>query len=229
MPFDNVAGWPADPAWGAAAIVIPHAVWKQTGDAAGAAAAYPTMRAYAEFLVAHASASDGLVRFGMLGDWNPLNDDGSPGTRALGTRVRVPVEQVSAFYGALCLGMLAEVAAELHHAADAARYAGLAAAMKVAYHEAFYRPGAGSYAADGEVCGQTANVLPAGCGAGGGAAQGVAGAEPLSLLRGQRVAGAGRRHSRYGTFSRRWWSWARRTWQRRSRPGMCSLPSAGWS
>ena len=32
VPFDVVSGWPADPAWGAAAVVIPHAVWKHTAD-----------------------------------------------------------------------------------------------------------------------------------------------------------------------------------------------------
>jgi|EP01047_Picozoa_sp_COSAG01_P071037 hypothetical protein len=84
---------PADPAWGAAAIVIPHAVWKHTADKTAARAAYPTMRRYAEFLIAHVDAADGLVRFGMLGDWNPLATDSQPSTARL-QKGRTPVPQV---------------------------------------------------------------------------------------------------------------------------------------
>ena len=158
VPFDVVAGWPADPAWGAAAIVVPHAVWLHTGGVAGAAAAYPTMARYADFLLRHCDPADGLLKFGMLGDWNSLKSDGTPQTARL-VAPRTAVPQVSAFYGILNLDMVGAVAKELGRTADAERYAGAAARMRPAYHAAFFHASNGSYATD--PCSQTANILPA--------------------------------------------------------------------
>eukprot|EP01048_Picozoa_sp_COSAG05_P017004 COSAG05_NODE_2265_length_3314_cov_55.001758_5_plen_394_part_00 len=158
VPFDNVAGWPADPAWGAAAIVIPHAAWKHTADKTAAAAAYPTMRRYAEFLSNHVDAADGLVKFGMLGDWNPLANDSQPSTARL-QKGRTPVPQVSAFYGVLNFGMISDVARDLGFSADAARYSELAVHGKTAYRAAFRRS-SGTFSDPSDACSQTSNVLP---------------------------------------------------------------------
>ena len=103
VPFDNVAGWPADPAWGAAAVVIPHADWKHTGNLTAAANAYPIMSRYCEFLLRHVSPG-GLVRFGMLGDWNAYKYDST--LRQDLIVPRTPVPQVSAFYGYCACHML---------------------------------------------------------------------------------------------------------------------------
>ena len=160
VPFDVVAGWPADPAWGAASVVIPYAVWKQTGSRSAAANTYPTVRRYIEFLLAHTSP-DGLVRFGMLGDWNSLTSASGPAAARLQAG-RTPVPQVSAFYGALCVGMASKMASAIGLSAEAAHYAAVEANMKSAYHEAFYRPDHGTYAPAGDagLCSQTSNVLP---------------------------------------------------------------------
>ena len=113
----------------------PPLVFSILGEAARRA--YPVMARYVEFLLRHTSPDDGLLRFGMLGDWNPLKYDGDPNTRRL-EDPRTPVPQVSAFYGALCVGMTAEVAAGLGYSADAQRYEGRAKAMRLAYHTAFF-------------------------------------------------------------------------------------------
>jgi hypothetical protein len=74
-------------------VVIPHALWKQTGNRAAAAEQYPLMRGYVEFILAHVNTTDGLLKFGMLGDWNELTEDGTPSTKGL-LKGRTPTEQV---------------------------------------------------------------------------------------------------------------------------------------
>ena len=96
---------------------------------------------YVEFLLAHVTGR-GLVEFGMLGDWNTLNSNGSPATKRLFPG-STPPPQVAAFYGVLCLDKVAEVAAALSRARDAKRYAGIASDMRAAYHAAFFRTSTG--------------------------------------------------------------------------------------
>jgi hypothetical protein len=141
VPFDVVGGWPADPGYSAAIVTVPHALWKRSGDLLTAEQSFGGMRAYAEHLLRH--TTDGLVQFGMLGDWLALE--------------QTDVPRVSAFSGALSVQMVAEMARALGRGADAARFAAAARAMRERYHARFYLPQVGAY---GSACAQTANALP---------------------------------------------------------------------
>ena len=147
VPFDVASGWPADPGYSAAIITVPHALWKRSGDVTTMALSYDGMKAYAEYLLRH--LTDGLVRFGMLGDWLSLEpaDQGSGNS---------DIPRVSAFSGALSMQMMAEMATAQNASADAARYGDAARSMRQRYHEAFYKAELRSYGN----CSQIANILP---------------------------------------------------------------------
>ena len=148
VPFDVASGWPADPSWSAAVIAVPHAVWKRTGDLGIVRAAYTSMVAYANFLLRH--LTDGLVQYGMLGDWLSIED--------LSLRDGDAVRRVSAFSAASNLAELATMAAAIGNTADATRFRRVASSMRSAYHTQFFNASLGAYGT--RRCAQTASILP---------------------------------------------------------------------
>jgi hypothetical protein len=152
VPFDLVSGWPADPGYSAAIVTVPYALWKRAGDLTTANQSFDAMSAYADHLLRH--TTDGLVQFGMLGDWLSMEQTAQ---RAPGVAWNAEVPRVSAFSGALSVAMVAEMAEALGKSADAIRFGAAAWSMRDAYHRAYYVPSIGAY---GSRCSQAANLMP---------------------------------------------------------------------
>lgn len=147
VPFDVVSGWPDDPGYSAAIVTVPHALWRRNGDLITMASTYSGIRAYTDYLLRH--LTDGLVQYGMLGDWLSLqNADKTYGNN--------DVPRISAFSGALSVHMVAEMAVALNESDDGRRFSMAARTMRERYHQAFFKPELGSYGN----CSQTANILP---------------------------------------------------------------------
>lgn len=116
-------------------------MWQFYGDWRVANDSYATMAAYVDFLGRYGVAQ-GLVTFGMYGDWE--------------APAATPRPQVSGFFHALSVAYLADMAHALGRDADWQRYTALAQQLRAAYHRVYFNATQQAYVSNT----QTANALP---------------------------------------------------------------------
>ena len=135
FPFNYSHHLDADPAWGAAAFLIP--LWLadlvDEGDAVILPKAYPWLRSFIECWIANASATNGMMNFSYWGDWAAAPVTGVP---------LITEDYPQAFF-ALSLGAMKEIAERVGPASDAQRYADAYHNATAAYVKAFYNPTTG--------------------------------------------------------------------------------------
>jgi alpha-L-rhamnosidase len=140
-------GYRDDVNWGGAFILTPYELWKTYDDTATMAEYYAPMQDYLAYV--RAQVKDGLLVSG-LGDW--IAGDTTTPKDATGT------------YGLFVIAnQLAEMAAELGYADDAADYRDLATDLGAAFHAKFYNPETRSYTnagPAGTTGSQTLDALP---------------------------------------------------------------------
>eukprot|EP01121_Diplochlamys_sp_Union-15-3_P008766 TRINITY_DN2343_c0_g1_i1.p1 TRINITY_DN2343_c0_g1~~TRINITY_DN2343_c0_g1_i1.p1 ORF type:complete len:716 (+),score=129.67 TRINITY_DN2343_c0_g1_i1:81-2228(+) len=140
-PKQPYGGWPGDPTWESALMVVPYYMYKQYGDERLIRDYYNNFKYYVDFLSRH-TGEDGLLTFGELGDWLNLN--------------KTPTPLVSSFYYILDIEYLAFFATIVGNSNDAMFYEELAKKMKIVYHEAYFNKSIGCYGPGS----QTAQILP---------------------------------------------------------------------
>lgn len=125
--YMNVYG--DDVNWGGAAILVPYRNWKYYGDKSLMTRYYPQMQA----LLAHYTANTtGYIindAFSVLSDWGQE-------TAAVSPMVPTGFTETTTYYH--LIRVMAEIAAELGHTADAAAYEALAANVKRAFNDRYY-------------------------------------------------------------------------------------------
>ena len=109
-------------AWGDAAIVCTHALWKVYGDTRVINRHFDELSRYLELL--YVDSSGGIVTVGGYGDW--LNQGGGAKTEVIDT----------AYYAHLC-GLMAQMAQAVGRDADAARFAERRLQVVEAFQKAF--------------------------------------------------------------------------------------------
>ncbi len=145
VPF--AGGFRDSPEWGSAAVILPWLLYEWYGDIDTAAAAYPMMIRYVDYL---ATKAEGHILSHGLGDWYDLGP-GFPGQAQLTPKA---VTATAVYYRDLDL--LARMAALLGRAGDAAVLAGRAEDVRRAFNARFY-DAAGKIYATGS---QTAMAMP---------------------------------------------------------------------
>jgi len=133
-------GWPGDPSWMVAAVIIPWEAHRRSGDIKIISDTYDTAKALIDFLNRHVDPTMGLVQFGYYGDWLALET--------------TPKGQVVSFSHILAVSRMVDMATILGKAADAKEYASLLASYKSRWHQAYYNATAGNYGKS-----QTSNIL----------------------------------------------------------------------
>ncbi|HEX4814245.1 MAG TPA: glycoside hydrolase family 78 protein [Nonomuraea sp.] len=125
----------ATAAWGDAAVIVPWVLYRRTGDLGLLRRQYPSMTAWVD-QVAALTGADHLWDEGFqFGDWlDPAAPPDEPG------KARTDHALVATAYHAWSARLVADTAALLGHAGDAARYAGLADAVRAAFRREFVTP-----------------------------------------------------------------------------------------
>jgi alpha-L-rhamnosidase len=119
--------------WSDIGILLPYRFWKKYGDRAVLAEYYDRMRKYAAFMIRRISP-DGVVRRGQsYGEWAEPADVKPNDWKDM----VLPHSEVSTAYTAYVLGCMAEIAEELHHAEDAAKYRVVSTKCTAAYQKNF--------------------------------------------------------------------------------------------
>ncbi|WP_426502346.1 family 78 glycoside hydrolase catalytic domain [Dactylosporangium sp. McL0621] len=140
-------GREAAPAWGDAGVIIPWYLWRTYGDRQALAHAYPAMKAWIAHVRRHNPDLRWRRRAGSnYGDWLQIGAD-------------TPREVLATAYFARSTAIVADAAAVLGHAAEAAEHRALHTAIRQAFASSYVR-------ADGTVAGetQTAYLLALGFG-----------------------------------------------------------------
>ena len=119
----------AHPAWDTALLLIPWHLYQYKGDSRVLARNYDVMESYVEYMGAR--AEDHIIREG-IGDWVPAD-----------TETPTPLTSTAYYYEAA--NLMSRIARLLDRGDDEAAYGELAADIKEAYNEEFYR-GEGTYA-----------------------------------------------------------------------------------
>ncbi|WP_461060826.1 glycoside hydrolase family 78 protein [Streptomyces pseudoechinosporeus] len=132
---DWAPSWPAA-VWGDVAVLAPWTLYERFGDAGVLRAQYPSARAWVE-LVASRLDAKGLWSEGrQLGDWlDPAAPPEDPG------RALTDPHLVASAYFAQSARRMADTARVIGEAADARRYADLAAATRTAFTERYLASG----------------------------------------------------------------------------------------
>ena len=133
-------GWPGDPTWAIAPVIIPWEVHRRTGQTEIVGASYNTAKALTDFLTRHIDPDVGLVQFGYYGDWCSLEN--------------TPKGQVVSFSHILAVSRMLDMSKLLSKDADAASYAKQLGQLKQVWHQVYYNESTGNY---GES--QTSNLL----------------------------------------------------------------------
>jgi len=141
------AGFRDSPEWGSAAVLVPWMLYRWYGDTVSLTSAYPMMSSYVNYLK---TMSDGYILSHGLGDWYDLGPR-FPGEAQLTPKA---LTATALFYEDARI--LSEAARVLGHAADAERYARLAADIKEAFNQRFYDGQAASFSTGS----QTAMAMP---------------------------------------------------------------------
>ena len=119
--------------WSDVGILLPYRFWKKYGDARILSEYYARMKKYAAFMIRRVSP-DGVVRRGQsYGEWAEPADV----TPNVWTDTVLPHTEVSTAYTAYVLRCLAEIAEELDHPEDAAKYRVVSEKCKAAYQKEF--------------------------------------------------------------------------------------------
>lgn len=128
VPVYWVMGYPADPAWGTASIVIPWYLYLYYGDRRILEENYPVMKGWVDYLEAETKGH--LITHSELGDWCPPGHD-------------LPVDEskelVASWFHYQDALTLAEIARILGKPEDAEKYARLAADIKQAFNKEYIR------------------------------------------------------------------------------------------
>lgn len=132
-PFYGGGGGPGG--WGGAIVFVPYAYWKMTGDLPTAAAYYPHMLAYLDYL--ESRSEDGLVVREEEGGWC-LGDWCSPGNKNL-----IPPEFVNTYFRIKALDETAEIAAAIGKPTDALNAERARVTERLLAH--FYDPATGTF------------------------------------------------------------------------------------
>ena len=135
------------PEWGSAAILSPWALYQFTGDQRPLREHYPSMQRYTAYL--NSRAQGGVLDYG-LGDWYDIGP-GDPGESQLTSKL----ETATGTYFA-DLQVMAQVAALLGHAEDAANYRRRANEVRDAFNARLFHAETNQY----DRGSQTANALP---------------------------------------------------------------------
>ncbi len=123
--------WGSGPAWDMAFLLIPWYTYIYTGDASAIRAHYDSMKKYADYCTGMATGH--MISFG-LGDWCHVDLE----------RI-VSTEVTSTGYYHVACDLISKFAAITGRPADQKKYAGLAAKIKDAFNQRFYK-GGGIYA-----------------------------------------------------------------------------------
>ena len=118
-----------DPNWGGAAILVPYRNWRYYGDKSLMTQNYGQMKSLLDHYTANTTNYIINNSFSVLSDW---------GQETAGVSPLVPTEftETTTYY--YLVRVMAEMAAELGHAGDAATYNALAANIKAAFNAKFY-------------------------------------------------------------------------------------------
>ena len=135
------------PEWGSAVILSPWALYQFTGNERPLRAQYPAMQRYAAYL--DSRTKSGLLDYG-LGDWYDIGPN-EPGESQLTSKIATATGTYFAD-----LQALAEVAALLGHAEDAAAYRRRAGEVRDAFNAKLFHPETNQY----DRGSQTADALP---------------------------------------------------------------------
>ena len=157
VPFYGGGQPEADPAWGLAAWAVPATLASYFDDDRLERWWYPHARAYMEHWVRLAEASGGAPNSTKYGDWGNMWGPNMPSVFV--------VPEHSALFYALALDAQADSASRLGLAADAARYAGLAAGARAQLRARCFNASTGCFSAcsaTSQVFGLAAGVLPPG-------------------------------------------------------------------
>jgi alpha-L-rhamnosidase len=113
------------PAWGDAGVIVPYHLWRVYGDERLLERSYPSMRAWVDHIERHNPDLIWTRATGNgYGDWLQIDAD-------------TPRQVVATAYFARSASLVAESAAALGRAEDAARYGALAGRVREAFAEAF--------------------------------------------------------------------------------------------
>ena len=145
VPFEG--GFRDSPEWGSASIIIPWYLYQWYGDASILKKSYPMMKRYLAYL---ATKADQHILSHGLGDWFDLGPK-DPGVSQL-TPIALTAT-ATYFYDAK---LLSGIAAAIGEQQDAAKYAELAADIKVAFNGKFLNEKTGVYATGS----QTSYAMP---------------------------------------------------------------------
>ena len=141
IPFTHVGGWPGDPGWMLAGVVINWENAMKSGDVQFARDHYQTSKALVDFMSRHVGPT-GLVEWGYYGDWLSLEG--------------VPHPQVTGWHHILGVSRLRDLANLTQQHGEYAHYAAYLATLKARYHATFFDTTRGCYAGGS----QTAQILP---------------------------------------------------------------------
>ena len=119
--------------WSDVGILLPYRFWKKYGDRQILAEYYDRMQKYAAFMMRRVSV-DGVVRRGQsYGEWAEPADVRPNDWKDM----ILPHPEVSTAYTAYVLRCMAEIADELQHPGDAAKYRAVSDRCKAAYQKKF--------------------------------------------------------------------------------------------
>mmetsp|Transcript_19634 Transcript_19634/g.52347 ORF Transcript_19634/g.52347 Transcript_19634/m.52347 type:complete len:977 (-) Transcript_19634:139-3069(-) len=139
--FKLYGGWPGDPSWGAAGVVLPRELSVQRGEIV-TPELYNVAKRLVDFFNGHGDPNaGGVLSFGYYGDWLGLDTP--------------PVAQVTGWSHLLCVSHFVELARASGHDEDAASYGSVLSKLKAAYHAHYWNATTRSYGTT-----QTANLLP---------------------------------------------------------------------
>lgn len=121
--------WGNGPAWDSALVLIPYYLYEYNGDTRVLADHYDAMKRYVDYLTSR--TKDHIINFG-LPDWAPVD-------------TKTPTDITSTAYYYRDAQVVALAAQILGKEIDAQKYSGLAATIKTAFNNKFYKPETGEY------------------------------------------------------------------------------------
>jgi len=134
----------ANPDWGATIVLTPWLIYLYYGDLQPLRRQYAHMKKWVLFVSSSAVSEKDIVKYGF-GDWCPPGVDGR--------NPKCPVQLSSTALQYACLVVMHKTARLLNIPEDAATFERMAAQVKAAFNQKFFRPAAGGYGS------QTSNAM----------------------------------------------------------------------
>jgi alpha-L-rhamnosidase len=136
--FVGLGGYDGGPAWADATIICPWTIYLCYGDTAILADHYESMNRFMDFLArercaGHIRAHWSVVEWGGFGDWLALDGSGK-------VEGATPIDLIGTAFYAYDAAIMAEIAALLGRAEDAARYRQLREAIADAFRRRYVTP-----------------------------------------------------------------------------------------